>query len=62
MRKESCAVFPVESGGPMIMMGVFFAGVAIVSQVIGGNGTLPLPISLLFAGFGIFCIWLGIRK
>ncbi len=56
-----CGVFPVESGGPVIGLGLLFLVIAIVPTLLGIN-TVVSPISILFGGFGVFLIWLGITK
>lgn len=62
MRTEPCAVFPVKSGWPVIGLGILLICIPIITMIIGPSTALPLPISLLFIGFGLFLIWLGITK
>ncbi len=59
--REPCGVFPVESGGPVIGLGLMFLLAAII-PVILGIGTIALPAIVLFGGFGIFLLWLGVKK
>jgi hypothetical protein len=59
--REPCGVFPVKSGGPVIGMGLIFLLAAFL-PVILGIGSLALPMVILFGGFGIFLIWLGVSK
>jgi hypothetical protein len=59
--REPCGVFPVESGGPVIGLGLIFLLAAII-PVILGIGPIAPPAVLLFGGFGIFLIWLGFAK
>jgi hypothetical protein len=59
--RTPCGVFPVESGGPLIGMGILFLIVAFI-PVLLGIGTAALPAVFLFGGFGIFLIWLGFTK
>jgi hypothetical protein len=58
---EPCGVFPVESGGPVIGLGLIFLLAALI-PVILGIGTIAFPAVILFGGFGIFLIWLGLTK
>ncbi|HOT04134.1 MAG TPA: hypothetical protein PK069_08140 [Methanolinea sp.] len=57
-----CPVFGVESGGPIIGLGLLIILFGVFPLISGSYRTLPLPISLLFIGFGIYLIVLGIRK
>jgi hypothetical protein len=59
--RAPCGVFPVESGGPVIGMGIIFLIAAIIPFLLG-IGMIALPAILLFGGFGIFLIWLGFTK
>jgi hypothetical protein len=54
-------VFPVESGGPVIGLGLFFLLVAGMSLILGTDAGI-WPVTLLFGGFGFFLIWLGLTK
>jgi len=60
--KKSCPVFVVESGGPIIGLGLLIIFFGIVSLVSGSVQALPLPHSLIFFGFGVFLVLLGFKK
>ncbi len=62
MKTDACGVFGVESGIPVILMGVLFFAVALLPLIIPGFAALPIPISVLFAGFGVFLVWVGLTK
>jgi hypothetical protein len=59
MKTDSCALFGVQSGIPLIGLGVLMILFALVPLVMPGLLPLPFPIELVFIGFGIFLIWLG---
>ena len=59
---RSCPVFGVESGGPIIGLGLLIILFGVFPIIAGSYPVVPLPVSLLFMGFGIFLIVLGIRK
>jgi hypothetical protein len=60
--KKSCPVFGVESGGPIIGLGLLIIFFGIVSLMSGPVQAFPLPLSLIFFGFGVFLVWLGFKK
>lgn len=57
-----CPLFGVESGVPIIGLGILLILFGIVPLLFLPAGTLPLPISAVFTGFGIFLIWAGLKK
>ncbi|MDD1676047.1 MAG: hypothetical protein LUQ17_05095, partial [Methanomicrobiales archaeon] len=57
--RAPCGVFPVESGGPVIGLGILFLVMAIVPIILGPAET-SIPAVVLFGGFGFFLIWLGL--
>ncbi len=59
--REPCGIFPVKSGGPVIGMGLIFLLAASLPAVLG-IGPNAFPMTILFGGFGIFLIWLGVTK
>lgn len=59
---RSCPVFGVESGGPIIGLGLLIILFGVFPLIPGSYRILPLPLALLFIGFGIFLVVLGIRK
>lgn len=58
----TCPLFGVESGGPVIGLGLLIILFGMVPLVSGSSDSFPLPFSLVFIGFGIFLIWLGLKK
>jgi hypothetical protein len=56
---DRCPVFGVKSGGPIIGLGVLLILFGIIPLIIGSI-PLPVPVALVFAGFGIFLIWAGL--
>jgi hypothetical protein len=61
MKQESCAAFHVESGVPIIGLGILFLGIVVV-PILLGIGTVDCIVIVLFGGFGVFLIWLGLTK
>ncbi len=59
---RSCPIIGVESGGPIIGLGFLIILFGIFPLIPGSYRILPLPLALLFIGFGIFLVVLGIRK
>lgn len=62
MQKESCGIFGVESGIPIIGLGIIIILFGVLPLVIHGFPPLPIPITVIFIGFGLFLIWLGLAK
>ncbi len=62
MKTEPCAIFPVQSGVPVIGLGIFIAAIGIIGYLLSGEGAMPLPVAAILVGFGIFLIWLGIAR
>jgi hypothetical protein len=56
---DNCPVFGVRSGGPIIGLGVLLILFGIIPLIIGSI-PLPVPVALVFVGFGIFLIWAGL--
>jgi hypothetical protein len=57
-----CCIVHMESGMPAIGLGLFLLVVCGVPLVIEGLPPLPLPAMLLFSGFGVVLILLGLTK
>jgi hypothetical protein len=57
-----CPVFGVESGIPLIGLGVLMMVFGIVPLLLHAGTPFPVPITALFIGFGIFLIWAGLSK
>ena len=57
----TCPVFGVRSGGPIIGLGILMILFGLIPLGIG-DVPLPVPISLVFIGFGVFLIWAGLTK
>ena len=62
MKRDSCALFGVKSGILIIGLGVLMILFALVPLFMPGLLPLPLPIELIFIGFGIFLMWLGFTR
>ena len=58
---SGCPVFGVKSGGPLIGLGILLILFGLIPIGIL-NMPLPLPIALLFIGFGAFLIWAGLTQ
>jgi hypothetical protein len=58
---RECPVFGVESGGAVIGLGILLILFVIV-PLVAGRVSIPLPLVLLFTGFGLFLIWIGITR
>jgi len=59
--RKSCPISGIESGGPIIGLGILLILFAVIPYSIL-PGSLPVMIAILLAGFGIFLIWIGIAK
>ena len=57
-----CPVFGVESGVPLIGLGVLMMVFGIVPLLLSSSSPFPLPITGVFIGFGIFLIWAGVSR
>lgn len=62
MKKDACPLFGVRSGAPVIGLGLLIILFAIVPLVMPGMVPLPVPIGIIFVGFGLFLIWLGVTR
>ncbi len=61
-RNGGCPVFGVESGGPLIGLGILMILFGIIPNLIGIPGTFPFFITVLLIVFGIFLIWSGLTR
>lgn len=61
-RPACCPVFGVESGVPVIGLGFLVILFGIIPVLILPAGMMPVPVSALLVGFGIFLIWIGITQ
>jgi hypothetical protein len=61
-RPACCPVFGVESGVPVIGLGFLVILFGIIPVLILPAGMMPVPVSALMVGFGIFLIWIGITQ
>ncbi len=59
--REPCGVFPVESGGPVIGVGILLILAAVIPIILGIN-QMAFPAVILFGAFGVFLIILGFTK
>lgn len=57
----TCPVFGVRSGGPIIGLGILLILFGLIPLVIGAV-SLPIPVIVVFIGFGVFLIWTGLTK
>ena len=57
-----CPVFGVESGGPIIGLGIILILFGIVPVLILPAGLMPAPATVILVGFGVFLIWAGLTK
>jgi hypothetical protein len=62
MRADSCAVFPVESGTPMIGLGLLLYLAAAITWFTGAPPDTLIPVLCVFLGFGTFLFWLGLFR
>lgn len=58
---RGCPVFGVESGGPVIGLGLLLILFGLV-PLVAGMASMPVPLVILFMGFGLFLIWKGITR
>jgi hypothetical protein len=58
---SSCPVFGVRSGGPLIGLGILIILFGVIPFLVD---QIPLPVvgTLIFIGFGIFLIWVGLTQ
>ncbi|NTV00238.1 MAG: hypothetical protein HGA55_03835 [Methanoregulaceae archaeon] len=61
VRAEGCPVFGVESGGPLLGLGILLILFGIIPLAIGSM-PVPVPVLFVFIGFGIFLIWAGLTQ
>jgi len=60
--RDTCPIFPVRSGVPIVGLGIFIVAIAIVMGVTGDRDAFPIPLAALLAVFGLFLVWLGVTK
>jgi len=58
---DRCPVFGVRSGGPVIGLGILILLFGIIPLFIKGM-QLPVPVALVFIGFGVFLVWAGLSQ
>lgn len=58
---SGCPVFGVRSGGPIIGLGILLILFGLIPLGID-NIPFPVPIAMIFIGFGVFLIWVGLTK
>jgi hypothetical protein len=61
VRDNGCPVFGVESGGPLLGLGILLILFGIIPLAIR-NMPVPVPVPFVFIGFGIFLIWAGLTR
>ena len=57
-----CPVFGVESGGPIIGLGIVLILCGSIPFLVFPAGGMPVFVFAMFIGFGIFLIWAGLTK
>ena len=62
MDKDQCPVFGVESGVPIIGLGILILLFGIVPLLPGPTGGFPVFIAAILIGFGIFLVWVGLTQ
>jgi hypothetical protein len=60
--ERCCSVFGVRSGGPIIGLGILILLFGLIPLLFLKNILPPVPIVILFIGFGIFLMWAGITQ
>ncbi len=58
----ACPVFGVESGGPIIGLGLLIVLFGIAPVFLGTVQVFQFPTIMIFTGFGTFLVWLGLKK
>ncbi|MCQ8894322.1 MAG: hypothetical protein NQU46_06805 [Methanolinea sp.] len=61
-RRSHCPVFGVESGGPITGLGILVFAFGGVLLLTGRDPLVTVPPALLFSGFGLVLVILGLRK
>lgn len=61
-KEPCCPVFGVESGVPMVGLGILLILFSIIPFLILPGGIMPVPVTAVLVGFGIFLIWAGLTK
>jgi hypothetical protein len=62
---EGCPVtrlYAIRSGVPVIGMGLLLILMGLIAFLFPGTFPADMVVTLLFTGFGIFLIWLGLTK
>jgi hypothetical protein len=60
--ERCCPVFGVRSCGPIIGLGILIILFGLIPPLFLQNTLLPVPIVILFIGFGIFLIGAGVAQ
>lgn len=59
--KEHCPVFGVQSGVPVIGLGLLILFFGII-PLIWLRQPVPIPVTIVFIGFGLFLVWAGMTQ
>lgn len=59
--KEYCPVFGVQSGLPVIGLGLVILFFGLI-PLIWLHQPVPIPVIMVFVGFGLFLVWLGMTR
>jgi hypothetical protein len=57
-----CPIFGVKSGIPPVGLGALLILFATVSLYVHGLSPIYLPVLIIFTGFGLFLVWMGIAR
>ncbi len=61
LHASSCPLFGVESGAPIIGLGILIILFGLI-PVVFLQIPVPIPILLIFITFGVFLIWAGLTR
>lgn len=61
-KEQICPVFGVRSGIPLIGLGILLILFGILPFFFIPAAPLPVPITVLFTGFGLFLVWAGLTR
>ncbi|MDD1670781.1 MAG: hypothetical protein LUQ67_05660 [Methanomicrobiales archaeon] len=62
---EGCPVttlYAIKSGIPVIGLGILLILAGFIGLLVPGIPVPPFPVPWIFAGFGLFLIWIGLVK
>ncbi len=56
------SAYAIRSGVPLIGLGILLILAGFLGYLVPGFPVPPLPVPVIFAGFGLFLIWAGLTK